>query len=166
VALEATTNCWAVADALRPHVARVVGSTPMATKAIAMSKVKTDKVDAHVLAQLLRCDFLPEVWTPDEATRRLRELTGRRSALVGHRTTLRNRIHSVLAMRLIDAPTKLFNAEGLAWLRALDLDPQGRLLIDSDLRQLDFLQQEIERLEAELAGRGYHSPADSREIRN
>jgi hypothetical protein len=35
VALEATTNCWAVADALRPHVARVVVSNPMATKAIA-----------------------------------------------------------------------------------------------------------------------------------
>ncbi len=62
VALEATTNCWAVADALRPHVAKVVVSNPMATKAIAQAKVKTDKVDAHVLAQLLRCDFLPEVW--------------------------------------------------------------------------------------------------------
>ena len=86
VALEATTNCWAVADALRPHVAGVVVSNPMATKAIALAKVKTDRVDAHVLAQLLRCDFLPEVWQPDEATRRLRELTGRRSALVGQRT--------------------------------------------------------------------------------
>ena len=72
VAMEATTNCWAVADALRPHVARVMVSNPMATKAIAQAKVKTDKVDAHVLAQLLRCDFLPEVWQPDEATRRLR----------------------------------------------------------------------------------------------
>ena len=61
VALEATTNCWAVADALRPHVAKVLVSNPMATKAIAQAKVKTDKVDAHVLAQLLRCDFLPEL---------------------------------------------------------------------------------------------------------
>ena len=104
VALEATTNCWAVADVLRPHVARVLVSNPMATKAIAQAKVKTDKVDAHVLAQLLRCDFLPEVWQPDEATRRLRELTGRRSALVSQRTMMRNRIHSVLAMRLIEAP--------------------------------------------------------------
>ena len=74
IALEATTNCWAVADVLRPHVARVVVSNPMATKAIAQAKVKTDKVDALVLAQLLRCEFLPEVWQPDEATRQLREL--------------------------------------------------------------------------------------------
>ena len=57
--MEATTNCWAVADVLRPHVAKVVVSNPMATKAIAQAKVKTDKVDAHVLAQLFRCDFLP-----------------------------------------------------------------------------------------------------------
>ena len=59
VALEATTNCWAVADALRPHVARVVVSNPMATKAIAQAKVKTDKVDAYVLAQLCAAASCP-----------------------------------------------------------------------------------------------------------
>jgi transposase len=157
VALEATTNCFAVADALRPHVARVVVSNPMATKAIAQAKVKTDKVDALVLAQLLRCDYLPEVWQPDEATRRLRELTGRRSALVGHRTALRNRIHAALAMRLIVAPSQLFNAGGLTWLAKQELDPQARLLVDTDLRQMESLQREIDLLDGELARRGYES---------
>lgn len=157
VALEATTNCWAVADLLRPEVARVLVSNPMATKAIAQAKVKTDKVDAYVLAQLLRCDFLPEVWQPDVATRRLRELTGRRSALVGQRTRMRNRIQSVLATRLIEAPLRLFNAEGLAWLEGVELDQQARQLIDSDLRQLAFLHEEMERLDAELARRGHAS---------
>ncbi len=158
VAFEATTNCWAVADALRPHVAKLVVSNPLATKAIAQAKVKTDKVDAHVLAQLLRCDFLPEVWQPDEATRRLRELTYRRSALVGQRTMMRNRIHSVLAMRLIEVSRKkLFDAEGLEWLETVEVDPQGRMLIDSDLRQLEFLQKQIAALDLELAQRGYAS---------
>ena len=101
VALESTTNCWAVVQHLQPHVPNVVVSNPMATKAIAHSKIKTDKVDAKVLAQLLRCDFLPTVWQPDEATRLRRQLTGRRASLVGQRTQLQNRIHSVLAMRLI-----------------------------------------------------------------
>ena len=156
-ALEVTTNCWAVADALRPHVARVVVSNPMATKAIAQAKVKTDKVDAHVLAQLLRCDFLPEVWQPDEATRRMRELTGRRAALVSQRTMMRNRIHSVLAMRLVEAPLRLFGAAGRQWLATVELDDQARLLVDSDLRQLEFLQQEIDALDGELARRGYAS---------
>jgi transposase len=156
VAFEATTNCWAVADVLRPHVARVVVSNPLATKAIAQAKVKTDKVDAHVLAQLLRCDFLPEVWQPDEATRRLRELTGRRSALVGQRTMMRNRIHSVLAVRLIEVTfKKLFSAEAMEWLKTVQIDPQGRLLIDSDLRQLEFLEKEIQTLDLDLAKRGH-----------
>jgi len=159
VSLEATTNCWALADALNPHVAKLVVSNPMATKAIAQAKVKTDKVDAHVLAQLLRCDFLPEVWQPDEATRRLRELTGRRSALVGQRTAMRNRIHSVLAMRLINAPARLFSPEGLAWLDRIEMDDQARLLVQSDLRQLEFLQHHIDELDTELARRGYQSEA-------
>jgi transposase len=158
VAMEATTNCWAVADALRPRVAGVVVSNPMATKAIAQAKVKTDRVDAHVLAQLLRCDFLPAVWPPDEATRRMRELTGRRGALVGQRTAMRNRIHSVLAMRLIVPPVKeLFSAAGLAWLAAVELDDQARLLVDSDLRLLEFLQKKIDALDAALARRGHGS---------
>jgi transposase len=160
VAFEATTNCWAVADALRPHVAKLVVSNPLATKAIAQAKVKTDKVDAHVLAQLLRCDFLPAVWQPDEATRRLRELTGRRSALVGQRTMMRNRIHSVLAMRLIEVTRKkLFDAEGLAWLKSVEIDEQGRMLIDSDLGQLEFLQKEIAAMDLELAKRGHDNDA-------
>ena len=158
VAFEATTNCWAVADALRPHVAKLVVSNPLTTRAIAQAKVKTDKVDAHVLAQLLRCDFLPEVWQPDEATRLLRELTGRRATLVGQRTMMRNRIHSVLAMRLIEVSLKeLFEAEGLEWLKSVEIDAQGRTLLDSDLRQLEFLQKEIAALDQELACRGHAS---------
>jgi transposase len=157
VALEATTNCWAVADVLRPHAARIVVSNPMATKAIAQAKVKTDKVDAYVLAQLLRCDFLPEVWQPDEATRRLRELTRRRSALIGQRTMMRNRIHAVLALRLVVGPTKLFTSEGRQWLASVELDDQARMLVDSDLRQLEFLQKEIDTLDEELAKRGHAS---------
>jgi transposase len=100
---------------------------------------------------------LPEVWQPDEATRKLRDLTGRRSALVGQRTMMRNRIHSVLAMRLIEGPSRWFNAEGLQWLATVPLDAQCRLLLDSDLRQLEFLQNEIHALDDELARRGQAS---------
>ena len=100
VALEATTNTWAVVGVLRPHVGEVVVSNPLQTKAIAQAKVKTDKVDALILAERLRCDFLPRVWQPDEATQVMRRLTGRRSALVGMRTAVKNRLHALLAQRL------------------------------------------------------------------
>jgi transposase len=155
-ALEATTNCWIVTELLQPYVAEVVVSNPMATKAIAQAKVKTDKVDAYVLAQLLRCDFLPHVWQPDIATQRLRQLASRRSALVGERTAAKNRIHSVLAMRLI-APSvsELFGVEGREWLRTASLDEQARRLVDSDLRLLDFFQKELGLMEEELVRCGY-----------
>lgn len=158
VALETTTNCWAVASVLKRVVARVVVSNPMATKAIALSKKKTDKVDARVLADLLRCDYLPEVWQPDEATQQQRELTRRRAGLVRQRTGLRNRIHGVLAMRLVSRPvTELFGASGMAWLRGImtELDAQGQLLIASDLSMLEALERELELLELELARRGW-----------
>lgn len=159
VALEATTNSFAVADVLRPHVAEVVVSNPMATRAIAQAKTKTDQVDAHVIAQLLRCGYLPAVWQPGEQTRRRRELTARRSALVGHRTAVKNRIHSLLAGRLIEAPPRLFSPAGRVWLQAVQLDEQGRMLLESDLRLLDFVEQEMERLDDELARRGQASDA-------
>src|SRR6266545_3164240 len=58
------------AESLGPDddVARVVVSNPQKTRAIAEAKVKTDKVDAEILAQLLAADYLPPVWLPDEDT--------------------------------------------------------------------------------------------------
>ncbi len=81
VALEATTNTWAVVAVLQPLVKEVVVSNPLRTRAIASAKIKTDKVDALVLAQLLRCEYLPRVWTPDEETRRMRQRSTERANL-------------------------------------------------------------------------------------
>ena len=58
VAVEATFHTWPIVALLEPLVQEVVISNPLRTKAIAQAKIKTDKVDALVLAQLLRCDYL------------------------------------------------------------------------------------------------------------
>jgi hypothetical protein len=88
VALEATGNTHAVARLLERHVGRVVVSNPQKTRAIAEAKVKTDKVDAAVLAGLLAADYLPAVWLPDEATFALRRQVARRAHIVRQRTRL------------------------------------------------------------------------------
>ena len=156
LALEATTNTWAVVDLLEPFVDRLVVSNPLRTRAIAAAKIKTDHIDARVLAELLRAGYLPEVWQPDAATRRLRELTHRRAGLVANRTALKNRIHSILAMRLIPIPwAKPFTGKGLAWLTELELDPDARQALDSDLRLLATLEAEIRQLEDRLAQLAY-----------
>ena len=116
VALESTTNCWAVAAILREFTDKVLVSNPMRTKLIAQSRRKCDKVDALVLAQLLAAGFLPGVWEPDTATRERREVSSRRAALVQDRTAVKNRLHAVLAQRLVGFEGKLFGKVGLAFL--------------------------------------------------
>ena len=79
VAIEATCNTHAIARLLERHVARVVISNPQKTRVIAEAKVKTDKVDAQVLAQLLAAGFLPSVWLADDDTQALRRQVARRA---------------------------------------------------------------------------------------
>lgn len=62
VALEATGNTWAIAAVLASRAGRVVVSNPAKTRAIAEAKVKTDKVDAAILAQLLAAPGRPIDW--------------------------------------------------------------------------------------------------------
>jgi transposase len=156
MALEATTHTWAVVEVLEPFVGRIVVSNPLRTKAIAAAKIKTDKIDARVLAELLRAGYLPEVWQPDAETRRLRALTHRRAGLVADRTAVKNRLHATLAQRLISVPgDRLFNSKGLEWLHQLELDPDGRQAVDSDLRLLSTIEQEIQALEELLARLAY-----------
>ena len=157
VALEATTNTWPVAALLRPLCASVTVSNPLRTKAIAQAKIKTDKVDSLVLAQLLRTDFLPTVWIPDDETRRLRDLTTQRAMLVSDRTRIKNRIHSILHQRLIPNPAgKLFSHENLTWLRTgISIDADGRDALDCQLRLLDQCETEILAITAKLAKLAY-----------
>lgn len=155
VVLEATTNCWAVVRALEPFVARVAVSNPMATKAIAKAKVKTDKVDAAVLSHLLRLGYLPEVWQPDPETSVLREWTARRSRLVGQRTSVINRLRSTLAQRLLLGPERFSACAARDWIARQTLDDETRWLLESDLRLLDALQAELDAMDLLLAKRGH-----------
>ncbi len=153
VALEATFNTWAIVDLLRSRAGRVVVSNPMKTKAIASAKVKTDKVDAEVLARLLASEFIAEVWVPDQQLRALRRQVVQRASLVQEQTRLRNRIHAILNRNLLDCPyTDLFGKAGQRWLAQQPLPTEERGHLDSALRLLAAVRAEIEGLERPLAG--------------
>jgi transposase len=159
VVLESTAMTWAIAELLAEHAGRVTVSNPMRTRAIASAKVKTDKIDAKVLAQLGAADFLPEVWAPDELTRALRRRVAHRSSLVVQRTRLRNQIHAVLTRNLIDAPmTDVFGKGGRRWLAQVELPTHEREQVDSDLRLHDALDREIELVERGLAAQALADP--------
>ena len=118
VVLEATGNAMAVVRVLSPYVARVIMANPLQVKAIAHAHVKTDKIDAGVLASLHAAGFLPEVWLPDAETERRRRLVARRNQIVRHRTRVKNESHGILAAHLVPPcpHAELFNGPGRAWL--------------------------------------------------
>jgi transposase len=101
VVIEATGNAMAVVRVLTPHVARVIVANPLQVKAIAHARIKTDKIDAGVLASLRAANFLPEIWLPDAETERLRRLVARRNQVIRHRTRIKNEVHAILHAHLI-----------------------------------------------------------------
>lgn len=152
VVLESTSISWAIVDLIAKHAGRVTISNPMQTKAIAQAKVKTDKVDAKVLAQLGAADFLAEVWVPDRETRALRRRCAHRQALVRERTAHRVRVHAILQRNLVElAVTDVFGKKGRLLLDAVSLPEHEREQVDSALRLHDAIQGEIDEVERRLA---------------
>ena len=153
VVIEATGNAMAAARVLSPFVTRVVIANPLQVKAIAHAHVKTDKVDAGTLANLYAAGYLPEIWTPNAATERLRRLVARRYQIVRHRTRVKNEVHAILAAHLVPKcpHADLFNQRGRAWLARQGVPDDERAAIDRDIRELDRLTEDQVELDREIA---------------
>lgn len=158
VVLETTFHSWAIWSLLSGHGARIVVANSMQVKAIAHARVKTDKIDAHILAQLLRADFIPEVEMPGEETWELRQLMTHRQLLARHRTAARNAVCGILNRKLLKPPLKeLFGPSGRRWLLAQPYSDIERLMLDNDLAHLDALEARIRNVDAKLRELASHS---------
>ncbi len=76
-------------------------------KAIAYAKVKTDKVDSHTLAQLLRMDYIPAAHKISAENRLLRDALRARLKIVQRHTSITNSMQLLLAKYNYDSPTQL-----------------------------------------------------------
>lgn len=76
-------------------------------KAIAYAKVKTDKVDAHTLAQLLRMDYIPAAHKISNDKRILRDALRARIKIVQRHTSVTNSMQLLLAKYNFDSPEQL-----------------------------------------------------------
>jgi transposase len=161
VVIEATSNCMAVSRVLSPFVKRVVIANPLQVKAIAYAHVKTDKVDAGTLASLHAAGYLPEIWTADAATERMRRMVARRYQVVRHRTRIKNEVHSILHAHLIPKcpHADLFNGRGRDWLMRQPLPEDERFAIDRHVRELDRLGEDLTVLDREIAATALDDPA-------
>jgi transposase len=131
---------------------------PLQCKAIASARLKNDKVDAAILAQLLRADLLPEAWIAPLEVRQLRAMLRHRAQLVRLRTLLRNRIHAVLADHGHGRPAGVWSGPGRAWLASLEQPAVSRQVIDDALALTGALQQPIDQLDQEVHQRARSDP--------
>ena len=132
---------------------------PLRCKAIASARLKNDKVNAAILAQLLRADLLPEAWIAPPAVRQLRARLRHRASLVRLGTQLRNRIHAVAADHGYDRTGSYWTGPGRGWLAELDLPAVSREIVTDCLAFTGALAPQIERLDGELR---QHAKADPR----
>jgi transposase len=153
VALEVTTNSNSIARLIRDNSkAKVIVSNPIKTKIIAQAKIKTDKIDARVLAELARVGYLPEVWLPDEDTEALRQFFSDRTSLVRRRTESKNTIHSILHRNLIhQTRTDLFGPTGREWLDQIISGASDLKINELDRLRMGSLLNEIDRIDALVA---------------
>jgi len=121
-------------------------------RAIAEAKIKTDKIDSRILAQLLRADLIPAAYIPGKETRSFKEMLRQRIFLVRMRTRLKNRIH-VLSDRLhipLPSVTDLFGKRGTDYMRRLNLPGVDGEILRENLTLLEILNTLIKEAEREI----------------
>ncbi len=94
--VEATASWYWLADMLQEEGVELTLAHSKLAGAIAYAKVKTDAVDAHTLAQLLRVDLIPRAHMISPELRGIRDVLRVRLRLVQKRTRCQNAITSLL----------------------------------------------------------------------
>lgn len=95
-AMEATLFTGWVYDHLLPHAKILKVAHPHMLRAIAASKKKNDRVDARKIADLLRCDLLPECYMAPSEVRELRRMLRYRNLVVRQKVRMKNKISGLL----------------------------------------------------------------------
>jgi len=155
VVMESTGNLWVnLYEAVEGRGVKVVLANPLKMKAIASARIRNDKVDARVLAFLLRGGLVAECYVPPKEVRELRALVRHRMQLVRSATIVKNRVHSLLdRYGFRHEFSNLFGKAGLEWLRRVELKPLDRLLLDSFIEQIECFERLIGNVDAEIGRR-------------
>ena len=154
VAVEATVGWYWAVDVLDELGVRVHLAHPQGIKAFDNRRVKNDRLDARLLADLLRMHCLPEAWIPPREIRELRELVRYRHKLVDDRSGLKAQVHAVLAKEGIRFPiSHIWGPVGSRFLDAADL-PDAYYLRVASLRDLvEVYDREVRVLDRLIARR-------------
>lgn len=160
IVVESTANWYWLYDLLTDNGLDVVISNPVKTKAIASARIKNDKLDSHMLAQLLRADLVARAHASTRKTRQLKELLRHRSKLVRDCVRMKNRIHAIMAKNNLTAPASdLFGQKGLAFLEQAALPAYHRQQVETYLDLYQTIKTQVVSLTAEVQQKAKDSAA-------
>ncbi|GAA0458177.1 hypothetical protein GCM10009095_27310 [Sphingomonas molluscorum] len=153
--MEATRNWTVMYDWLDELCDEVKLAHPLKVKAIAEAKIKTDKIDATILAHLLRADLVPQAYAPGEAARNLRQALRERMFYVRLRTMVKNRVVTIFdrypeRTRELKAVSDLFGKAGREYLRILTVSEVDRIQIDRSIEFVDDINAHIRAVEVTI----------------
>lgn len=154
VVIEACGTWAHIYDALVERGIQVKLAHPLKTKAIASARIKTDRIDANILAHLLRADLIPEAWVPPAEIRELRTITRYRASLVKLQTEVKNQVHALLMRNGIKYKfSDLFGKSGREFLMGLDhlLKPVDSAILRSCTGTLAHLGPEVKLVSGHIA---------------
>jgi len=153
LAYEASCGYGYVYDKMIRIAQRVVVAHPGQLRLIFRSHRKNGRVDEGKLAKLLNLDQVPAAYVPSPNVRAWRSLIEYRRHAIDKRTRTKNALRALLRSCGIVAPgkSKLWTAEGIAWLEKLELDhPVARIQRRLLLEELAQFNSQVRRVTDEL----------------
>ena len=158
-AIESTGNLWInMYEALERQKKGVDISlaNPLKTKAIAEAKIKFDKLDTSILADLARADLISKCYVPDKETRDIRSLVRHRIDLSRRRTQLKNKVHNLIDKYMLKYNKgDIFSNIGLKWLASncdTNLNAIDKQVLNSHLKEISTINELISDVEKERNG--------------
>jgi len=123
--VECTSNWYWLCDLLGSQGVIPVLAHAKYLKAISYAKVKTDAIDAHTLAQLLRMGYVPEAHQLPPEYRAMRDLLRQRMVMEHKRTILMQHASSILAkFNIVDLPCSAADPDFAAFVASCVLPEQ------------------------------------------
>lgn len=156
--IEATFAWGWLADLLEDNKIKVMLAHPQKTKAIASARIKTDKVDANILAHLLRSDLVAPATYTNKDSRDKQELLRTRARLVHTRTSLKNKVQSILHKHNLNPEwdkqsfTDTFGKKGRAWMESKipNLPTNSQFAFKQLLVSIDNLTAQVKEFDQQI----------------
>lgn len=143
--VESSYGWYWLADSLDAAHIPFLLAHPQKVNAI-VGKKKTDKEDSKALADLLRTNLLPQSYIPTKMERHLKELLRFRMQLVEQRSTIKRRLHDILAKQnIVCEYSDILGKGAQEWLTSLSCPSPYKEEIDTSIFLANNLTLQIER---------------------